>query len=133
MMFPKPNIRKSTRQKLSASIPESVLKRMCEQSLDLCNLTYIRLPSSILGAVFGPNSTMSINMKKFMSSIVKGVADLTVLGEDGRYISIELKTEIGKQSDAQKAWGRPLGEHYKIIRSFDDFKEAIDQWRMQQK
>ena len=127
--FPKPNRHRAKRVKLRPSIPESQLQKMCEEYLDLINLTYIRLPSSILSAVFGKQSTMPFKMRQFMSSIVKGVADLTILHPNGYYLCVELKTETGKLSQAQKNWGKPLGKNYQVVRSFDEFKELIDQWK----
>ena len=127
--FPKPQRRKKTRAKLRATIPESAIQKQCEDYLDLLNLTYIRLPSSIMGAVFGPHSSMSIQMKQFMSSIVKGVADLTILHPTGTYLCVELKTISGKLSPAQVAWGKPLGDYYNVVRSFEDFRSLVDAWR----
>lgn len=59
--------------------------------------------------------------------MVAGVADLTLLTANGA-VFIELKTETGKQSQAQKEWEqkvRGFGYEYHIVRTLEEFQELI--------
>ena len=59
--------------------------------------------------------------------MVSGVADMTYLSARGA-VFIELKTEVGEQSEAQKKWERLVrsrGYAYYVVRSVEEFKELI--------
>jgi hypothetical protein len=61
-----------------------------------------------------------------------GVADLTWICPDNRTIHIELKTEIGRQSKAQKQWQNMVearGHTYHLIRSLAEFQELCEMER----
>lgn len=61
--------------------------------------------------------------------MVAGVADLTLLTANGA-VFIELKTEAGKQSQAQIAWCekvRQFGYEYHIVRTLEEFHELVRQ------
>lgn len=65
--------------------------------------------------------------------VVAGVADLELNIARGGYhgLKIEMKTEKGKQSPAQKDWQRLIeaqGYRYVICRSLEDFITAIDDY-----
>lgn len=54
---------------------------------------------------------------------VAGSPDIVVVGDDGRYIGLEVKTPKGVQSKAQKEFQLALeeaGGEYYILRSIDD-------------
>jgi hypothetical protein len=58
-----------------------------------------------------------------------GVADLTWICPDNRTIHIELKTEIGRQSKAQKQWQQMVesrGQTYHLIRSLSEFQALCE-------
>jgi hypothetical protein len=58
-----------------------------------------------------------------------GVADLTWICPDNRTIHIELKTEIGRQSKAQKQWQKMVesrGHTYHLIRSLAEFQALCE-------
>jgi hypothetical protein len=58
-----------------------------------------------------------------------GVADLTWICPDNRTIHIELKTEIGRQSKAQKEWQTMVearGHTYHLIRSVAEFQALCE-------
>lgn len=62
--------------------------------------------------------------------IVKGVSDLILLipRRDWHGLMIELKTEDGRQSLAQKEWQSLVEAHgyrYEIIRNLDDFRALL--------
>lgn len=65
--------------------------------------------------------------------VLPGVSDLILLLPRGRYhgLLIEMKTESGKQSQAQRDWQRDMvhrGYRYIVCHSFDEFREAIDDY-----
>ena len=65
--------------------------------------------------------------------VLPGVSDLILLvARRGCYgLLIEMKTSKGKQSPAQKEWAREMesrGYRYIVCRSFDEFREAIDDY-----
>ena len=64
------------------------------------------------------------------SGVVKGVSDTILFIPRGRWhgLCIEFKTEVGRQSDAQRAWQLKVeaqGYRYEVVRSLDDFKKLI--------
>lgn len=64
---------------------------------------------------------------------VAGVADLLLLLPSGDYhgLCIEMKTEKGKQSDAQKEWQKAVeavGYKYAVVRSFEQFSALISDY-----
>jgi len=65
--------------------------------------------------------------------VLPGVSDLILLLPRGRHhgLLIEMKTERGKQSPAQKEWQRDMaarGYLYVVCHSFDEFREQIDDY-----
>lgn len=64
---------------------------------------------------------------------VAGVSDLLLLFSNGVHhgLCIEMKTEKGKQSDAQKEWQKAVeavGYKYAVVRSFEQFADLIDDY-----
>lgn len=63
--------------------------------------------------------------------MVAGASDLLLLlpNKSHPYLCIELKTDKGRQSDAQKAWQTSVQEHafarYAIVRSVEEFISLI--------
>ena len=75
------------------------------------------------------NSVIDGGRRKAMG-IVAGVADLIFMlpRHECHGLCIEMKTEIGKQSDKQKEWERKVteqGYHYQVIRSLSEFKTCV--------
>lgn len=65
--------------------------------------------------------------------VLPGVSDLILLVARGGYhaLLIEMKTAKGKQSPTQKEWARDMaarGYMYIVCHSFDEFREAIDDY-----
>ena len=60
--------------------------------------------------------------------VISGVSDFIALTPTGTYIAIELKTESGKQSKAQKEWQSKIetynGKYY-ICKTLEQFQEVI--------
>jgi hypothetical protein len=75
-----------------------------------------------------PNAIQGSMLKGL--GLTKGVADFTYLMSLGRVLFIELKTETGTQSKEQVEWQHTveaLGFEYVVCRSFEQFKEIINE------
>jgi len=86
------------------------------------------------GMVFSvPNggSRNVVEAKKMKATgLLPGVSDLIVVLPTGKLLFIELKTETGIQSQAQKDFEEritKLGQEYYLIRSLEQFKALITQ------
>ena len=63
--------------------------------------------------------------------MLAGVSDLILLESRGGYgsLCIEMKTQTGRQSTAQKRWQKAAeaaGNRYVVCRAFDDFKATVE-------
>lgn len=62
------------------------------------------------------------------TGMVNGISDMIIHGREGKCICVEVKTEIGTQSEVQKYIQEKvtaLGGVYLLVRSLDDFKKQI--------
>ena len=69
-----------------------------------------------------------INQLHVKIGMLAGVSDLKIEGRFGRVLSVEVKTEVGKQSEAQiKMQSRVVGldGRYIVVRSLLDFQMQI--------
>lgn len=80
-----------------------------------------------------PNDIAGTNKISMMQAkamgLVAGVSDTIILHKNKEVLFCEFKNEIGRQSDAQKFFEKTvsnLGFEYKLIRSFNEFKEWIE-------
>ena len=134
MMFdPQPKTGRTKKKAArSAKVPESAIQKAAEMYLDAFNLTYIRIPDSLYKVIFGPHSQISGHVARLISDCLRGVPDLNILLDNGKYLCVELKSTIGKQSQAQKAFERGVGpDNYYVCRSFDEFKTVLDKFRLE--
>ena len=72
------------------------------------------------------NPITGARMKKI--GLRAGVADLTVLAPGGTTLLIEVKTDDGKLSPEQKAFGNranDLGHFFQVVRSIEDVRRAF--------
>lgn len=63
--------------------------------------------------------------------ILPGAADLTICGDRGKVLFVEMKTRTGKQTDHQKAFEQKvteLGFQYVVCRSLEDFMKTVKAW-----
>lgn len=63
--------------------------------------------------------------------ILPGAADLTICGDNGKILFIEMKTKTGKQNPHQKEFEekvKKLGFQYVICRSLEDFIKVVREW-----
>ena len=63
--------------------------------------------------------------------VVSGVSDTILLIPRGKWnaLCVEFKTEVGRQSDAQRLWQSKVeaqGFRYEVVRSLDEFKKLIN-------
>lgn len=75
----------------------------------------------------GTNNAMTTMLSK-ATGLLSGVADTVVILPTKDLIFVEFKTDIGKQSPAQKDFEKRvtnLGYKYFVIRSLSEFKELI--------
>ncbi len=109
-----------------------------ESQLQQACFNYFRYAHPRLASVFFavPNGGQR---NKREGSILKaegvkaGVADALLLSASGEYhgLCIEFKTDIGRQSPAQKEWQRDVerqGYKYEIIRNIDTFIDVIENY-----
>jgi hypothetical protein len=84
-------------------------------------------PRCSIFSVPNEGRNVSEQMYKKTLGMKTGVSDLIVLIPQ-RCIFIEVKTEIGKQSDKQKEFEttvKNLGFEYIVVRSLEEFKQRI--------
>jgi hypothetical protein len=104
---------------------ERELNDLCEEYLEACGLTYIRVPDAIYKAIFGfGGDSIPIFIKKLISSFIKGIPDFTVLMDNGKYVCIELKVGRNDLSQGQKKFAEKVKVH--VVRSYEEFKKIID-------
>lgn len=122
-----PNRNKPRGNKAKApTMKESELQEMCEQYLDAHSLLYFRLPDALMKMLFGYGRVkMPLWVRGVAKRFLAGWPDLIVF-KDGRYVAIELKSEIGKLSHEQGRKLRLLGGH--VVRSFEEFRAIVDEW-----
>lgn len=96
-------------------------------------LQYPTLASALFAVPNGGRRDRVSGAKLKAEGVLPGVSDLLLLvARDWCHgLLIEMKTAKGKQSPAQRDWQREMesrGYRYIICRSFDDFKEQIDDY-----
>lgn len=118
------------RRPAKAKTPEAVTQDLTEQYLGRLGLPFVRIPAYVLKAAFGWRPGVSgaeLGAMREASHYLKGLPDLIILDAAGRALSIELKTESGKLTAAQRLWRTAIGT--KTARSFEEAKALIDAWR----
>ena len=69
----------------------------------------------------------AVNFLK-ITGMTPGVSDMVVWLPNGRAVMVEVKTDTGKKSDAQKRIQKKIEEmngHYILVRSLEDFQQQI--------
>lgn len=109
--------------------PEKSIQHKAEFYLDLKGAAYVRLPDSLMSAIFA-TPRISPRDKAFISGYLKGVADLTIfhptkkIGPYPIVLSLEIKTESGKLTQGQINWQKKVGTI--VAYGWPDTKEKID-------
>ena len=126
MIHPVPKPAKSKTRKVLLARPEmseSELQNLCEEYLQMLGIRYIRIPDQVYGSLF---SSATFRARGLMAAYLKGLPDLTMLFESGKYVCVELKTTCGNLRQGQKHWSSGyVGKFYHVIRTFEEFIELV--------
>ncbi len=129
--FALPKFRKAPKRKVKATTPEAVIQRQVENYCALVHLECFHMPEIMMTSTFKPRGCTGAELGALhdASQMVTGLPDCLIFDpkRQGLILPLELKTEIGKMSPAQKRWLRVLGT--KVPRSFDAARAEIDAWR----
>lgn len=118
---------------------EASLQRQAESYLDHLYLEYYRVPDGVYKLLFGGKDgkyfiEIPEHIRSLFSSFFKGVPDLTIFKNSDfpecRALRIEFKTKTGKQTQSQKK--RAAKAHVVVVRSFDHFKQLVDDFIKEQ-
>lgn len=95
---------------------------------------YVAIPNENSRSVYESKKQqlMSGSIRKNMG-VTAGAADTALFLPRGGYhaLFVEFKTEIGRQSDAQKNWQariESVGYKYIVVRSLDQFKQEMENY-----
>ena len=104
---------------------EGELQKDVDDLLNNIGVTFIRIPDTMNSIVFG-NPRIPVHVKAMIAAFTKGKPDTTILLRDGRYITIELKTKVGKLSNAQKKFRDGVGEeNFYVCRNIDQVLDVL--------
>lgn len=112
------NIKKQTKLQLRNSVLKS------EESIQKEIVNYCKLNNILIFSV--PNEATRNNSKFIGMGVLPGASDLVLVLD--KIIFVELKNEIGKQSQQQIEFQNKVeekGHEYKLIRSLTEFKNLI--------
>lgn len=88
---------------------------------------YQRIGKGLIFSVPNEREGYAQMRKLIQTGLLSGVSDLIVL-QKGKCMFVEIKNEIGKQSDKQKKFQKNvenLGFEYHLVRSLEQFKTII--------
>jgi hypothetical protein len=131
--IPKVSKVKRTRDKANkiegvAAGKEGELQKNVDDLLNNIGVTFIRIPDTMNSIVFG-NPRIPVHVKAMIAAFTKGKPDTTILLRDGRYITIELKTKVGKLSPAQKKFRDGVGEdNFYVCRNIEQVIEVLQKY-----
>ena len=134
MIVPTPEKPKQRKHSMS----ESAIQISCVQWLHNTHPEtrglYVAIPNENSRSVYETKKQqlMSGSIRKNMG-VTAGAADSALFMQRGGYgaLFVEFKTEIGKQSDAQKLFQQNVeaqGYKYIIVRSLEQFKQEIENY-----
>lgn len=109
------------------TLPEAQTQDLTEKYLNLLGYPWLHIPEFILAMAFRRQhlSGPELGAARWAADMIRGFPDLVVF-HAGRYLAIELKTEVGKMTHAQLAWQKRLGTC--LCRNFEEAKTVIDIW-----
>ena len=108
--------------------------RHIEEPIQVACVKWFRLqyPKLIIFAVPNGGSRNLYEAKNMKDAgVLKGVADLVIVGNNGRVLFVEMKAGKNKQEASQVIFQQKvenLGHKYIICRSLEQFKKEIDLW-----
>lgn len=109
---------------------ESKLQQSCVRWFRLVHPEYAYMLFAVPNG--GARSATEGKMLK-AEGVMAGVSDLILLVPRQGYgaLCIEMKTAKGVQRETQKVWQQEAehnGNKYVVVRSFDDFKQAVEEY-----
>ena len=108
--------------------------RHIEESIQVACVKWFRLqyPNLVIFAVPNGGSRNLYEAKNMKESgTLAGVADLVIVGNNGRVLFVEMKAGKNKQEASQVIFQQKvenLGHKYIICRSLEQFKKEVDLW-----
>ena len=110
---------------------ERAIQRAIRQYLASVGLISAHVPNGASLAGNPKRRAMQMNNLKG-DGLTPGFPDLIVMGTDSRVGFMEVKAEGGKQNENQlnvQSWMDRDGHKYAVVRSVDDAKETLQEWR----
>jgi hypothetical protein len=111
----------------AVSQPEAQTLSDVRAHCDTLRIEHFHIPGWLL-SIFGKLAllvTVVLEHARDSAEEVRGFPDL-ILFYKGRYLALELKTEIGKMTTAQRIWQRRIGTIQ--CRGADETCTVIDEW-----
>lgn len=108
--------------------------RHLEEPIQVACVKWFRLqyPKLIIFAVPNGGSRNLYEAKNMKDAgVLKGVADLVIVGNNGRVLFVEMKAGKNRQEDSQVLFQKKvenLGHKYIVCRSLEQFKKEVDLW-----
>jgi hypothetical protein len=84
-------------------------------------------PRNLIFSVPNDSKDAKEQMRKIATGLFSGVSDLIMI-HFGNVYFIEVKTDVGRQSDKQKEFQKIIelqGFKYNLVRSLDEFKKIL--------
>ena len=110
--------------------PETVLQREIVGFIRSLGFIPVHVPNgSVLAGGASQRARQMAGLKR--DGLCVGFPDLIVYSEGGRICHLEVKTESGEQSPAQKEceeWLVFFGNRYAVVRSVEDVEEVLHDW-----
>lgn len=85
--------------------PESAVQEKAEAYLEAIGMRYIHIPAPLQHWI---RFHCPAWIAKLASIYLKGIPDLVIFHQNGRYLLLELKTEKGTVSQSQESWSKGL-------------------------
>lgn len=85
-------------------------------------------PQHLIFSVPNEGKSKMETLRKKATGMMAGVSDLIII-TDKHTIFVEVKTEVGVQSESQKRFQKlveNLGYEYMLVRSLEDFKKQME-------
>jgi hypothetical protein len=109
---------------------ERLVQRDCIDLLYARGCTPVAVPNgAVLSGDARARAIQMAALKKAGLSV--GYPDILAYNRDGEVAHFEVKSAVGKLSDAQTEWGDRLtnwGHRWAVVRSSDDVDDCLKQW-----
>lgn len=113
--------------------PESKIQASCVAWMHNTYPEYRGLYFAVQNENSRADSNASTGAIRRAVGVTKGVSDTILLIARGKWngLCVEFKTDIGRQSDAQRLWQSKVeaqGYRYEVVRSLEEFKKLINEY-----